>query len=70
MESGRTDKEESKGLSKKHYEAISRWAKEIGLGSAGVLVAQQIIAGVSFGEPKLIAGLILTIAAYFLHTIG
>ena len=41
----------AKRLEPKHYETLAKWAKEVGLGVGGVLVAPQLISGLSISSP-------------------
>ncbi len=53
-------------LTKKHYETLARWAKEIGLGALGALIAPQLIENISLSEPALILGIVVAVVMYSL----
>ena len=58
--------EEKKGLKPKHYETLAKWAKDVGIGAGGVLIAPQLINGLSISNPVAIFGLILMIGMFTL----
>ena len=56
----------SKRLEPKHYETLAKWAKEVGLGAGGVLVAPQLISGLSISSPVAWFGTFIMIGMFFL----
>ncbi len=58
--------ENNQGFTKKHYETLARWAKDIGLGASGVLVAPQLINGLSLSSPVTLFGTFLTLLMFSL----
>ena len=49
---------------KHHYGTLARWIKEVALGVLASLVIQKLFAGVSFADPSVWLGIVVSFTLY------